>query len=82
MLDAVQCAPVASCNSAHWLHVNTPQHAGVRVALQCNTALNDGVLILALCLLQILSSVAQLTEQEWQYTLTASCIEVYNNQLR
>lgn len=31
---------------------------------------------------QILASVAQLTEQEWQYTLTASCIEVYNNQLR
>lgn len=35
-----------------------------------------------LLLLQILASVAQLTEQEWQYTLTASCIEVYNNQLR
>jgi hypothetical protein len=34
------------------------------------------------CTPQILSAVAQLTEQEWQYTLTASCIEVYNNQLR
>jgi hypothetical protein len=35
-----------------------------------------------LYLSQILASVVQLTEQEWQYTLTASCIEVYNNQLR
>lgn len=33
-------------------------------------------------LLQILESVVQLTEQEWQYTLSASCIEVYNNTLR
>jgi hypothetical protein len=38
--------------------------------------------VLGVCLPQILASVAQLTEQEWQYTLTASCIEVYNNQLR
>jgi hypothetical protein len=33
-------------------------------------------------LVQILESVVQLTEQEWQYTLSASCIEVYNNTLR
>eukprot|EP00775_Hariotina_reticulata_P012257 gene12257-12395_t len=31
---------------------------------------------------QILESVAQLTEQEWRYELSASCIEVYNNTLR
>jgi hypothetical protein len=38
--------------------------------------------LLLLLLLQILDSVVQLTEQEWQYTLSASCIEVYNNTLR
>ncbi len=31
---------------------------------------------------QILSEVAKLSEQDWQYTLDASFIEVYNNQLR
>eukprot|EP00878_Enallax_costatus_P034691 GHUV01038488.1.p1 GENE.GHUV01038488.1~~GHUV01038488.1.p1 ORF type:complete len:540 (+),score=212.10 GHUV01038488.1:727-2346(+) len=45
---------------------NTPEHQGMMPR-----AVN-----------QILESVAQLTEQEWQYTLSASCIEVYNNQLR
>jgi hypothetical protein len=51
------------------------------VALHWDTALNKNSKC-AVCVPQILSSVAQLTEQEWQYTLTASCIEVYNNQLR
>lgn len=49
----------------------------------CKEVLADFVHCCLLLLLpQILASVAQLTEQEWQYTLTASCIEVYNNQLR
>lgn len=45
---------------------NTPEHQGLMPR-----AVN-----------QILESVVQLTEQEWQYTLSASCIEVYNNTLR
>jgi hypothetical protein len=51
------------------------QSAGVLVAL-------TAWLLLILLLHQILDSVVQLTEQEWQYTLSASCIEVYNNTLR
>jgi hypothetical protein len=31
---------------------------------------------------QILQAVGRLADQEWQYTLEASFIEVYNNQLR
>jgi hypothetical protein len=38
--------------------------------------------IMLLLMTQILESVAQLTEQEWKYELSASCIEVYNNTLR
>ncbi|GAX84446.1 hypothetical protein CEUSTIGMA_g11866.t1 [Chlamydomonas eustigma] len=31
---------------------------------------------------KILETVARLQDQEWEYTMEASCIEIYNNQLR
>lgn len=31
---------------------------------------------------QILQTAAELQEQEWEYSMEASCIEIYNNQLR
>ena len=31
---------------------------------------------------QILQTATELQEQEWEYTMEASCIEIYNNQLR
>ena len=32
--------------------------------------------------LQILQTASELQEQEWEYVMEASCIEIYNNQLR
>lgn len=76
-MSTVLSSTIGPARVANQSHLRHTAHHGIFAASPMHMPENDSD-----ALLQILNEVCKLSEQDWQYKLEASFIEVYNNTLR